>query len=219
MPHELLWAGLAKLAADLTEQGPAPPDVPPPEIGVPFDVMASALGDFFKGAAKAEEPVRETRRPWSVTRQRTGRRPISVARMLDKEKDGSLGGYKLAFAMGPGTGLAQAKDLGRVVGQGVKRVGNAGLAALEKHENPIEVAGLAYLAAPNVDNMQAKARARMAGAGDGDGHVSEHDMDKYRLIKEKHHDLVEATGLGSLAAPLVARRLRTCAWGHLGKRL
>ncbi len=113
----------------------------------------------------------------------------------------SSGSLKLALAVGPGTGMRQAWDAARLVGK-------KGLDVVHRLEDPIEVAGLGYLAAPNVDNMQAKARARRAGLGDADGHVSSHDLDRYRVIKDKHHDLIEATGLGSLAAPIVAKRLR-----------
>jgi hypothetical protein len=83
---------------------------------------------------------------------------------------------------------------------------------LHKHENPIEVAGLGYLAAPSVDNMQAKYRARRAGDVGPDGHVSEEAMNQRRLIPEKYHDPIEATGLASLAVPLVAKRLHSGSW-------
>lgn len=115
------------------------------------------------------------------------------------------GRCKVALATGPGTFLQQVGDVGRSVAR-------PALDFVHKHENPIEVAGLGYLAAPNVDNMQAKVRARRAGLGDQDGHVSNHDMDQFRVIPDKAHDVVEATGLGSLAAPLVAKRLRTGSW-------
>lgn len=83
---------------------------------------------------------------------------------------------------------------------------------LHHYENPIEVAGLGYLAAPNLDNMQAKFRARRAGAVDASGHIPEEEIEKRRFIKERFHDPVEATGLGILAAPLVAKRALTGSW-------
>lgn len=94
----------------------------------------------------------------------------------------------------------------------IKQQGGKALAGLHHLENPIEVAGLASLAAAPVDNMVARHRAIRAGLGDGDNHVSEHDMDKYRVIKERHHDAIEAGGLGVLAAPLIAKRLHTGSW-------
>jgi hypothetical protein len=119
---------------------------------------------------------------------------------------------KFAFALPPPAQLREAGQAALAKGKGLV---NKGLELTHKYEDPIEVGGLAYLAAPNVDNMQAGLRARRAGLGDPDGHVPDHDMDRFRLIKEKNHDIVEATGLGSLAAPLVAKRLRTGSWtGH-----
>lgn len=87
----------------------------------------------------------------------------------------------------------------------VKQQGGKALAGLHHLEDPIEVGGLAALAAPNVDNMIARHRAAKAG---------DTDVDKYRLIKERFHDPLEAGGLGVLAAPLVAGRLHSGRWGH-----
>lgn len=72
----------------------------------------------------------------------------------------------------------------------------------------VEVAGLGALAAPAVDNMVAKLRARRAGEKNLEGH----ELDKYRLIKEKYHDPIEVGGLGVLAAPYIHKRLTTGKW-------
>jgi hypothetical protein len=98
-------------------------------------------------------------------------------------------------------------------GGALMSAGKKGLHFLEKHEDPIEVGGLAYLAAPNVDNMQAKWRARNAGLVDEKGHPTEHGIEQKRFIKERFHDPVEATGLGVLAAPLAAGRILRGKWG------
>lgn len=37
-----------------------------------------------------------TRRGWAFASSRKGRRPMSVSTLLRKEKDGTLGGYKIA---------------------------------------------------------------------------------------------------------------------------
>jgi len=74
-----------------------------------------------------------------------------------------------------------------------------------------EVLGLGLLAAPSADNMIAKVRARRAGVK---GPISEHKLDKFRMIKEKYHDAAEVIGLGMLAAPYVGKRIHTGKWGH-----
>lgn len=94
----------------------------------------------------------------------------------------------------------------------LKSGGSAALKAIHHAEDPIEVAGLGALAAPNIDNMIARRRALKAGLGDTHGHVSDESMDKYRVIKEKYHDPIEAGGLGVLAAPLIAKRLHQGKW-------
>lgn len=67
----------------------------------------------------------------------------------------------------------------------------------------VELAGLGVLAAPSLDNMQAKFRAKRHGTA---------DVDKYRLIKDKYHDAVEAGGLGVLAAPYIKSKLTGHGW-------
>lgn len=81
--------------------------------------------------------------------------------------------------------------------------------AIKEANGALEVAGLGVLAAPSVDNMQAKFRARRAGA---DVH-NEKALDKFRLLKEKHHDAVELGGLGILAAPYIHSRITKGTWG------
>jgi hypothetical protein len=80
----------------------------------------------------------------------------------------------------------------------IKQVGGKALAGVHHLEDPIEVAGLAALAAPGVDNIVAKHRAAKAG---------DSDVEKYRQIKSKLHDHVEVGGLGVLAAPTIAKML------------
>ena len=88
-----------------------------------------------------------------------------------------------------------------------KRAGLASSAAqfIERHEDPLEIAGLGYLAAPNIDNMQAKFRARRAGVADAHGHIPEEEIEKRRFIKERFHDPMEAGGLAALALPNVSK--------------
>lgn len=62
----------------------------------------------------------------------------------------------------------------------------------------LEVAGLGMLAAPSLDNIQAKLRAGKGG-----------NVDSKRLIKNKFHDAIEVGGLGVLAAPYIKNKLRT----------
>ena len=50
---------------------------------------------------------KETRKAWFVGSSRKGRRSMSVSTMLRKEKDGTLGGYKLAAAYDPPTRLSE----------------------------------------------------------------------------------------------------------------
>ena len=80
----------------------------------------------------------------------------------------------------------------------VKQKGGKALAGLHHLEDPIEVAGLAALAAPAADSMLAKRRATKAG---------DTDVDKHRMIKQRHHDAIEVGGLGALAAPIVAKMI------------
>jgi hypothetical protein len=75
---------------------------------------------------------------------------------------------------------------------------------LHKYETPIDAAGLGYLAAPSIDNIQAKLRA---GRG-----ADEHTIERKRFIPEKYHDFIEASGLGALAAPAIAKRIVTKRW-------
>ncbi len=62
----------------------------------------------------------------------------------------------------------------------------------------MEVAGLGMLAAPSIDNIQAKLRTSKGG-----------DVDKKRLIKNKYHDAMEVGGLGVLASPYLRNKIRT----------
>ena len=97
-------------------------------------------------------------------------------------------------------------DIG-VAGKELVGLGGKALSAMHRYEDPIEVGGLGLLAAPNIDNMIARHRARSAGLAGEHGHVPDEAVDKYRLIKEKYHDPLEAGGLGILAAPLIAKGL------------
>lgn len=76
---------------------------------------------------------------------------------------------------------------------------------------PIEVAGLAVLAAPAIDNMIAKRRARNAGFT---GHLTDKTLNKFRVLKESTHDAIESGGLGLLAAPYISGRIVNKRWGH-----
>ena len=66
----------------------------------------------------------------------------------------------------------------------------------------VELAGLGVLAAPSLDNMQAKLRAGKGG-----------DVESKRFIKSKYHDAFEAGGLGVLAAPYIKSKLQGKGWG------
>lgn len=70
-----------------------------------------------------------------------------------------------------------------------------------------EVAGLTVLALPSLDDMQARARIKK-------GQLTEHNIERNRLIKSRFHAPLEVTGLGMLAAPYVGKRLSTGSWGH-----
>lgn len=85
---------------------------------------------------------------------------------------------------------------------GARDLGGKALHHLHKYEDAHEVAGLAALAAPSVDNLQAKAR----------GSTKENDK---HLMSSGTHDAMEVGGLGYLAAPLIAKRKLTGSWaGH-----
>ncbi len=56
----------------------------------------SGLEELEKEAAKA---VKETRKAWVSSKTRKGTRPMRVSTLLKKEKDGTLGGYKLAHVL------------------------------------------------------------------------------------------------------------------------
>lgn len=64
---------------------------------------------------------------------------------------------------------------------------------LVKHEDAHEIAGLASLALPSIDNMQARLRG-------GDEHS------RKQLLPEMAHDAMEVGGLGYLAAPMIAKK-------------
>lgn len=54
------------------------------------------LEELEKEAAK---PAKETRKGWLSPKSRKGTRPLRVSTLLKKEKDGTLGGYKLAHVL------------------------------------------------------------------------------------------------------------------------
>lgn len=74
---------------------------------------------------------------------------------------------------------------------------------LVKHEDALDVGGLGVLALPSLDTMQARHRARMASGG---GPVTEEDIEKKRLIKERFHAPIDVAGLGILAGAPLAHR-------------
>ncbi len=55
------------------------------------------LEELEKLSAK---PVKETRKGWLSPKSRKGSVPMRVSTLLKKEKDGTLGGYKLASVIG-----------------------------------------------------------------------------------------------------------------------
>lgn len=57
----------------------------------------SFLEELEKLSAK---PVKETRKGWLAPKSRKGSVPMRVSTLLKKEKDGTLGGYKLASVLG-----------------------------------------------------------------------------------------------------------------------
>lgn len=60
----------------------------------------SEFAELEKEAAKATKKIeKETRKGWSSSSSRKGRRPMRVETMLKKEKAGTLGGYKLAHVI------------------------------------------------------------------------------------------------------------------------
>lgn len=79
---------------------------------------------------------------------------------------------------------------------------NEFLNILKEADGRVELAGLGILAAPSLDNMQAKLRAGKGGNVEGK-----------RLIKSKYHDAFEAGGLGVLAAPYIKSKLTGHGWG------
>ena len=100
--------------------------------------------------------------------------------------------------------LQEAGEVAKPVWAGVKAAPMGAAKWLHKYETPIDAAGLGYLAAPSIDNIQAKLRA---GSG-----ANEHTIEQKRLIPEKYHDFIEASGLGALAAPAIAKRVVTGKW-------
>ena len=76
------------------------------------------------------------------------------------------------------------------------------LEIVKEANGAVEVAGLGILAAPSLDNIQAKLRAGKGG-----------DVESKRLIKSKYHDAVELGGLGTLAAPYIHKKLTTGTFG------
>lgn len=61
------------------------------------DLEAYTLGDDLRKEAK--KPVKETRKGWLSPKSRKGTRPLKVSTLLKKEKEGTLGGYKLAHVL------------------------------------------------------------------------------------------------------------------------
>jgi len=119
---------------------------------------------------------------------------------------------KIARMMQWGEHIAHGLQPGAVVKapgilESAASLGRGAMKGLHSLEDPIEVGGLGILAAPSLDNMIARRRARKAGLADEHGEVSEANLDRYRLIKGKYHDPIEAGGLGLLAAPIIAKRL------------
>jgi len=68
-------------------------------------------------------------------------------------------------------------------------------------ENPLEVAGLGMLAAPAIDEIQAKLRSK-----------TPKEQHKKRFLPESLDAPIEAGGLGILAAPIIASRIHHGSW-------
>lgn len=61
-----------------------------------LDELEKLSSDVEKNAGKL---VKETRKAWSSSKTRKGRRPMRVSTLLKKEKEGTLGGYKFAHVL------------------------------------------------------------------------------------------------------------------------
>jgi len=70
---------------------------------------------------------------------------------------------------------------------------------LHDHEDAYELGGLGVLGAIGADRLQAHARA---GAGS-----SNHAIEKKQLLGESGHAALDTVGLGTLAAPIMAKKL------------
>lgn len=58
--------------------------------------LLGALAELEKDAALSKHVKKDTRKAWSTSSSRKGRRSMSVGTLLKKEKEGTLGGYKFA---------------------------------------------------------------------------------------------------------------------------
>lgn len=66
-----------------------------------MSVLAPYAQGFLEELEKlAAKPVKETRKGWLSPKSRKGSVPMRVSTLLKKEKDGTLGGYKLASVIG-----------------------------------------------------------------------------------------------------------------------
>lgn len=72
------------------------------------DFSAYTLGDDLR--KEAAKPAKETRKGWLAPKSRRGSPPMRVATLLKKEKDGTLGGYKLAEVLGAFSKVGQALE-------------------------------------------------------------------------------------------------------------
>ncbi len=67
----------------------------------------SALGPYAQGfleelatlEKEAAKHLKETRKAWGSAKSRKGSPPMRVSTMLKQEKEGTLGGYKLAHVL------------------------------------------------------------------------------------------------------------------------
>jgi hypothetical protein len=94
---------------------------------------------------------------------------------------------KIAYA-----GVEDAITHGGALLSGAKNLARRGAEHLVKNEDAHEIAGLATLAVPSIDNIQARLRG-------GDEHNSK------QILPEYAHDAMEVGGLGYLAAPMIAK--------------
>ena len=74
-----------------------------------IEAVPSLITRLLHGRTKeAAKPTKETRKGWLASKTRRGSPPMRVSTMLKKEKDGTLGGYKLAHVLSSFAKLGEA---------------------------------------------------------------------------------------------------------------